>query len=170
MHPPVSDILDRLAELIERGKADAASPHPRDLTGLPGASELTREALDAGVAPQDILKLGLMRGMARIGEKFRDRLVYVPDVLLAARAMKTAMEHLQPYFRSSRLQHRGVFVLGTVQGDLHDIGKRLVGMIAEGAGYEIVDLGTDVRPQAFVEAIASSSPDDLKVRSWDEYR
>ena len=139
--------------MVERGRADASSPHPRDLAGLPGASELTRDALDAGFAPQDILESGLMKGMTRIGEKFRDRLVYVPDVLLAARAMKVSMEHLQQYFRSSDLKRRGILILGTVRGDLHDIGKRLVGMIVEGAGYEVVDLGTDVPADRFIDAL-----------------
>ena len=147
-------LLATLADMIERGHMDEASPHPRDLLGQPGAADLTRRALDEGVPPQDILRLGLMKGMAVIGEKFRDRLIYVPDVLLAARAMKAAMEHLRPYFHTSSLQHGGVFILGTVHGDLHDIGKRLVAMIAEGAGYEIVDLGTDVRPEAFLDALA----------------
>jgi methanogenic corrinoid protein MtbC1 len=148
------ELLDRIAEMVERGKPDAAAPHPRELAEQPGALELTRAALDAGIAAQDILRLGLMKGMTRVGEKFRDRLIYVPDVLLAARAMKVAMELLQPSFTGGHAHYRGVFILGTVQGDLHDIGKRLVGMIAEGAGYRIVDLGIDVRPGRFVAAVA----------------
>lgn len=146
-------LLEALALCVERGKRDAASPHPPDLRGQDGADELTRRALEAhAIPPQRVLDEGLIPGMARIGELFRDKRVFVPDVLLAARAMAAGMAHLEPHFRAHDILQRGTFVIGTVRGDLHDIGKKLVAMIATGAGYEVVDLGTDVPPETFAEA------------------
>jgi methanogenic corrinoid protein MtbC1 len=149
----MNDLLQHIAQCIERGKINAAAPYPPDLRGQDGADELTRLALDEGIPAQDVLNLGLMAGMQRIGEKFRDKLIYVPDVLLAARAMSAAMLHLKPYFQSNEIQHSGTLVLGTVSGDLHDIGKKLVAMVVEGAGYRVVDLGVDVAPDKFIAAI-----------------
>jgi methanogenic corrinoid protein MtbC1 len=149
----MTDLLQHIATCIERGKINAAAPYPPDLRGADGADELTRQALDEGIPAQDVLTLGLMAGMQRVGEKFRDKLIYVPDVLLAARAMSAAMLHLKPYFQSNEVRHHGTLVLGTVSGDLHDIGKKLVAMVVEGAGYRVVDLGVDVAPDKFIAAI-----------------
>jgi methanogenic corrinoid protein MtbC1 len=149
----MNELLQTLATCIERGKINAQSPYPPDMKGMDGADELTRMALESGIEPQSILNDGLMAGMNRVGERFRDRLIFVPDVLLAARAMSAAMEHLKPFFSSNELRHRGTFIICTVMGDLHDIGKKLVGMVAEGAGYEIVDLGTDVQPSKIIQAL-----------------
>jgi methanogenic corrinoid protein MtbC1 len=149
----MNDLLHHIAVCIERGKINAAAPYPPDLRGLDGADELTRRALDDWISAQDVLTLGLMAGMKHVGEKFRDKLIYVPDVLLAARAMSAAMQHLKPYFQSKEVRHFGTLVLGTVSGDLHDIGKKLVAMVVEGAGYNVVDLGVDVPPDRFIAAI-----------------
>jgi methanogenic corrinoid protein MtbC1 len=148
----MEQLLAEIAACIERGKMNAASPHPPDMRGMDGADECTRRALSEGIPAQRVLDEALMPGMRRIGERFRDKLIFVPDVLLAARAMSAAMKHLQPYFQSSEATHRGTFVIGTVRGDLHDIGKKLVSMIVEGAGWAVVDLGTDVSPERFAEA------------------
>jgi 5-methyltetrahydrofolate--homocysteine methyltransferase len=118
---------------------------------MDGADELTVRALAEGCTAQRILDDALMPGMRKVGERFRDRVIFVPDVLLAARAMHAAMAHLRPLFLTQSVQRRGVFVLGTVRGDLHDIGKKLVAMIVEGAGWDVVDLGTDVPPERFAE-------------------
>ncbi|HOG48726.1 MAG TPA: corrinoid protein [Anaerolineae bacterium] len=115
-------------------------------------AELTRQALDSGMAPQDVLEQGLIGGMDRVGKDFKDGTLFVPEVLLAARAMKAGMELLRPALAKSGVAPRGTLVIGTVKGDLHDIGKNLVGMMVEGAGYAVVDLGVDVAPERFVQA------------------
>lgn len=146
-------LLEQIANCVERGKINAKSPFPPDMKGQDGADELARKALDSGISPQDVLSKGLMVGMMRIGEKFRDKRIFVPDVLIAAKAMSAAMEHLKPHFKSAAVRHKGIMVMGTVVGDLHDIGKKLVGMVVGGAGWEVVDLGTDVSPEKFIKAI-----------------
>ena len=148
----MEQLLANLADCIERGKMNAASPHPPDMRGMDGADELTQRALAEGIPAQRVLDEALMTGMRRIGERFRDKQIFVPDVLLAARAMSAAMKHLQPSFHSREAAHRGTFVIGTVRGDLHDIGKKLVSMIVEGAGWHVIDLGTDVPPERFADA------------------
>ena len=151
-------LLEQLAVCVERGKRDAASPHPPEMRGEDGADEWTLRGLGSGIPPQRVLDDGLIVGMNRIGVKFREKKVFVPDVLLAARAMSAGMAHLAPYFQSQEIRRQGTFIIGTVRGDLHDIGKKLVGMIAEGAGWEVLDLGTDVAPEGFAKA-ASEHPD-----------
>jgi 5-methyltetrahydrofolate--homocysteine methyltransferase len=149
----MKEILEPLTRCVERGKVNSGSPYPSDLRGQDGADELTRKALESGVSPQDIMSKALILGMQHIGERFRNKEIFVPDVLMAAKAMSAAMEHLKPYYKSDALKHRGTIVLGTVLGDLHDIGKKLVGMVAEGAGWEVVDLGTDVPPERFLKSL-----------------
>ncbi len=149
----MSEILEQIAVCIEKGKVSAASPYPPAMKGQDGADELVARALAENIAPSDILQKGLIVGMGRIGEKFRDNKVFVPDVLMAAKAMQAGMKHLRPFFESGAAQHKGTFVIGTVQGDLHDIGKNLVSMVMEGGGWKVVDLGVDVAPEKFVKAI-----------------
>ncbi|MCG8307891.1 MAG: corrinoid protein [Cytophagales bacterium] len=146
-------LLKRIAHCVEFGKINEASPYPPDMKGQPGADELTRQAIDKGADPDDVLKKGLVVGMEKIGIKFRENKVFVPQVLMSAKAMSIAMEHLKPFFQSGDVQRKGVFVIGTVAGDLHDIGKNLVSMMVEGSGYEVVDLGTDVSSQKFIDAV-----------------
>jgi 5-methyltetrahydrofolate--homocysteine methyltransferase len=149
----MSDLVEQIAVCIERGKVNAASPYPPDMKGQDGADELVRKALDEGIDADQVLSDGCIVGMARIGEKFRDNKVFVPDVLMAAKAMTAAMQHLRPYFESGQTKHKGTFIVGTVQGDLHDIGKNLVAMVFEGGGWKVLDLGVDVSPEKFVEAV-----------------
>lgn len=115
-------------------------------------SELTREALGQGLKAKDILDQGLIAGMNAVGVKFREQEVFLPDVLLAAKAMNAGMKHLQPHFAKEGIPNIGKVVLGTVHGDLHDIGKNLVGIMLKGAGFDVVDLGKDITPEAFVDA------------------
>ncbi len=117
--------------------------------------QMTEQALAEGLVPMDILELGLIRGMRVVGEDFRHNRIFVPEVLLAARAMKAGMAVLKPHLvdKSSGVSDSKVIVLGTVKGDLHDIGKNLVGMMAEGAGFTVVDLGTDTSAERFMEAV-----------------
>lgn len=106
--------------------------------------ELVQLALDEGVPPMQILEEGLLSGMSVIGEKFKNNEVFVPEVLIAARAMNTGSQLLKPYLAAEGVQAKGIAVIGTVQGDLHDIGKNLVKMMLEGKGLTVVDLGVDV--------------------------
>ena len=111
---------------------------------------LVQQALDEGCKPVDILNEGLLHGMNIVGEQFKRNEVYVPEVLVAARAMNMGMEILKPYLAEEGVQATGRVCIGTVQGDLHDIGKNLVKMMMEGKGLEVIDLGTDVSPETFV--------------------
>jgi methanogenic corrinoid protein MtbC1 len=144
-------ILEKIAFCVEFGKINMASPYPPEMKNQEGADELTRKALDAGISAQEILSQGLIIGMQRVGVKFRENKVFVPQVLMSAKAMSTAMQHLKPYFQSGEVKRKGKFVIGTVAGDLHDIGKNLVAMMIEGSGWEVIDLGTDVKSEKFVE-------------------
>ena len=116
------------------------------------AEEFTQKALDEGVDPLTIVNEGLIPGMDVVGVKFKSFEYYLPEVLVSARAMKTAMALVTPLLADRRESAAGRVVIGTVKGDLHDIGKNLVGMMMEGAGFEVTDLGTDVEPEAFVKA------------------
>ncbi len=148
-----NELLDRLSKCVEMGKVNLAAPYPPALRGQPGADELCREAIAAGIAPQEILSRGMIAGMARIGERFSQGKAFVPEMLLAARAMTAAMVHLKPFFTSGQVKRLGVFVVGTVAGDLHDIGKNIVAMMVEGAGWEVIDLGVDVKAERFLAEI-----------------
>jgi methylmalonyl-CoA mutase cobalamin-binding domain/chain len=149
----MSDILEQLTTCVELGKISKASPYPPALKGQDGADELCKLALDQGISPEDVLNKALIPGMYRIGEKFSRGKAFVPEMLIAAKAMTAAMKHLKPFFASGEIKRRGVFVIGTVMGDLHDIGKNIVAMTIEGAGWEVVDLGVDVKPEKFLETV-----------------
>lgn len=121
---------------------------------MPGAKSLTQKAIEAGIEPARILNEALVAGMDEVGELFKASEIYVPEVLLAAKSMQEAMQLLKPLLVRDGIQPRGKIVVGTVRGDLHDIGKNLVAMMLEGAGFEIIDLGNDVPPERFVKAAA----------------
>jgi methanogenic corrinoid protein MtbC1 len=147
------DLLNQIAICVERGKVNKTAPFPRDMKEQDGADELTKRAIDEGIKADDILSLGLVPGMEKIGVKFRENKVFVPEVLMAAKAMSAGMAHLRPFFQSGEVVRKGKFIIGTVMGDLHDIGKNLLGMIVEGAGWEVIDLGIDVPAQKFLAAL-----------------
>ena len=113
---------------------------------------LVPQALEEGIPAQQILEEGLLAGMSIIGEKFKNNEVFVPEVLVAARAMNTGAELLKPYLAEAGVESKGKVVLGTVKGDLHDIGKNLVRMMMEGKGLEVIDLGVDVAPETFIQS------------------
>ena len=127
--------------------ADALIKGDRDTV-----SQLTQQAIDEGIAPKEILDQGLVAGMDVVGTRFKNNEIYVPEVLIAARAMKAGMALLQPKLAEAGVEPAGTVVVGTVKGDLHDIGKNLVSMMLTGGGLKVVDLGTDVSPEQFVEA------------------
>jgi len=120
--------------------------------------KLTQEALDGGESPEAILKQGLIQAMEQIGIRFKNGDIYIPEVLIAARAMHAGMDVLKPILSKSNTPMAGKIVIGTVKGDLHDIGKNLVIMMLEGGGFEVVDLGIDVPAQKFIEAINEHHP------------
>ena len=131
--------LTEISEFLQKGKANEVK-------------ELAQKALDEGLAAKQVLEEGLMPGMSIIGDKFKKNEVYVPEVLIAARAMNAGIEILKPHMSDSDATDRGTVVLGTVKGDLHDIGKNLVKIMMEGKGMNVVDLGIDVSPEQFVGA------------------
>ncbi len=123
------------------------------MKGREGASEITNRLLRAGVPVNDILQKALVAGMNRIGEKFGQGIAFIPELLIAAKAMKASMEHLKPYFESGEAEHKGTVIMGTVVGDLHDIGKNIVCMVLEGDGWNVIDLGSNVPAERFVDAL-----------------
>ncbi len=131
-------ILEFIATGVEKG----------DETSV---AELTQKAIVEGIAATDILDKGLVAGMNVIGEKFKNGEVFIPEVLISAKAMKAGMSHVRPLLAGANIESKGKIVIGTVKGDLHDIGKNIVGMLLEGAGYEITDLGTDVSVEQFMD-------------------
>lgn len=146
------ELLQKLAECVELGKVNIISPYPPQMKGQNGADELTKQALDSGISAEQVLE-ALVAGMSIVGEKFSAGKVYVPNMLMAAKAMSAGMVHLKPFFSSGAVKRKGTFVIGTVFGDLHDIGKNLVAMTVEGAGWEVIDLGVDVKSEKFIESI-----------------
>lgn len=141
------DIKD-IAEALQRGDADKVG-------------ELVRLALTEELTPKEILENGLIRGMNIIGIKFKNNDIYIPEVLIAARAMHAGMELLRPKLVETGVKNIGKVVIGTVKGDLHDIGKNLVKMMLEGAGFEVIDLGADVSTEKFISAVKEYHPDIL---------
>lgn len=120
------------------------------------AVEVTKAALSEGTAAKSVLDEGLIAGMDVVGARFKKNEIYIPEVLIAARAMKMAMEVLEPELVKAGVEPIGKLIIGTVQGDLHDIGKNLVAMMLKGAGFEVIDLGVDVSPEKFVEEAKSN--------------
>lgn len=149
----MNELVERIAFCIEFGKINAASPYPPEMKGQEGADELTKKALQEGIDPGIILNEGMVVGMERVGIKFSENKVFVPQMLMSAKAMSTAMQHIKPFFLSGSVKRKGTVIIGTVSGDLHDIGKNLVAMMMEGAGWEVIDLGVDVSAEKFIAAL-----------------
>lgn len=146
-------ILNEIAKCVEFGKIDKASPYPPDMKGQEGADELTKAAIENGIKPDEILEKGLIPAMELVGNKFSRNEIFVPEMLMSAKAMGGAMKHIKPFFSSGEAVRKGIFIIGTVTGDLHDIGKNLVAMMVEGGGWEVIDLGVDVKTEKFLEAV-----------------
>ncbi|MBE9523662.1 MAG: corrinoid protein [Chloroflexi bacterium] len=144
----MSNIFAELSKAIIEGSID-------------DMGDLTEDALDEDLSPQDILDKGLMPGMDHVGVEFKAGNMFVPEVLRSARAMHKSMDLLRPLLAETGAKMTGKMIIGTVKGDLHDIGKNLVGMMCEGAGFEVNDLGKNIEPDAFVEAVKEFDPDIL---------
>ena len=149
----MNDILEKIAKCVEYGKINRASPYPPNMKDQDGADELAKLALQEGIKPDLILDNALIPAMAAVGEKFSRKEIYVPQMLMAAKAMNSAMFHLKPFFQSGETKRKGKFIIGTVAGDLHDIGKNLVAMMIEGGGWEVIDLGVDAGTDKFMKAV-----------------
>ncbi len=149
----INELIVKLSEAVELGKTDKKSPYPPQLREMDGSSELTVKALEAGASPQQILEGALIPAMNRVGKKFSENKIFVPQMLLAAKAMGAAMLQLKPFFSSGEIKTKGTFIIGTVKGDLHDIGKNLIAMMVEGAGWTVIDLGVDVSSSRYLDAL-----------------
>ena len=149
----MENLLEKLLEAVELGKVDKKSPYPPQLKDKDGAYELTGQALEQGHRPEEILEKALIPAMANVGNKFSRKEIYVPQMLMSAKAMGGAMVHLKPFFQSGETKRKGTFIIGTVTGDLHDIGKNLVSLMIEGGGWEVIDLGVDVGPDKFIKVL-----------------
>ncbi len=141
----MSDILEKIASNLYDGEEEVVA-------------ELVQKALDQDMTPEEILSGGLIAGMDVVGRDFKAGDLFVPEVLIAARAMHAGMNVLRPLLAEGEAASAGKYLIGTVKGDLHDIGKNLVKMMLEGAGFETIDLGTDVEPETFVEAVREHQP------------
>ena len=152
----MNEIIEKLLEAVELGKIDQKSPYPPQLRGMDGAYELTQKALEEGINPQLILESALIPAMGNVGRKFSENKIFVPQMLMSAKAMGASMNQLKPFFASGDIKSKGTFIIGTVKGDLHDIGKNLVAMMVEGGGWTIVDLGVDVGSEKFIDALKNN--------------
>ncbi len=139
------ELLEKIREALMKGKAN-------------DVKVMTEEAVAQKISVGEILDKALISGMSIIGEKFKNNQVYVPEVLIAARAMNAAMAVLKPLLKAADIKSKGIICIGTVKGDLHDIGKNLVRMMLEGAGYEVIDLGVNVDAQKFLDAAKEKKP------------
>jgi 5-methyltetrahydrofolate--homocysteine methyltransferase len=142
----MSNLLERIASNLYRGEDEEVAT-------------LVRQALDQGMTPDEVLEGGLLAGMDEVGRDFKAGDLFVPEVLIAARAMHAGMAVLRPLLVEGETRRAGRYLIGTVEGDLHDIGKNLVKMMLEGAGFETIDLGTDVAIDRFVDAVREHKPD-----------
>ena len=142
----MSTTLEELSEFLQKGR-------------VKNVKELVQKALDEGISPNVILEEGLLSGMSVVGEKFKKNEVFVPEVLIAARAMNAGTTMLKPYLIQEGVKSKGTVVIGTVKGDLHDIGKNIVKMMMEGKGLNVIDLGVDVSAEQYVQAAKENDAD-----------
>ena len=142
------EILKDIARTLENGDSTAVK-------------ELLREALALGIPPETILNNGLIKGMEVVGKKFKENEIFIPEVLIASRAMKSAMNIIKPFLIDEGSQPKGKIVLGTVKGDLHDIGKKIVSIVLEREGYQVIDIGIDVPKEKFIDVLHEENPDIL---------
>ena len=138
-------LFEKIAERLIVGKIDEVK-------------ELSQQALDQGTSPRDIIDKGLLAGMDVVGKRFKAGDMFIPEVLLCARCMHGAMDILKPLLSEADAAGVGTYLIGTVEGDLHDIGKNLVSMMLQGAGFEVIDMGTNITPQQFVDAVKEHKP------------
>ncbi|HVO74598.1 MAG TPA: cobalamin-dependent protein [Ignavibacteriaceae bacterium] len=151
----MQEYIDKISMCVYKGKVRRTSVFPPDMKGQDGADEIAEEALKNNIPPKVLLD-ACMTGMDRIGKDFSEHKVFITNLVVSAGAMNAVLKHLKPFLESGEVQRKGKFVIGTVAGDLHDIGKNLVSMIITGGGYEVIDLGADVSTQKFLDAIGKN--------------
>jgi 5-methyltetrahydrofolate--homocysteine methyltransferase len=156
----MQDIVEKIALCVAKGKVSRSAWFPPDMKDQDGADEIAVDALKNGIQP-DVLLEGCMVGMDRIGKEFGEGKAFVTNLIISGEAMNAVMKHIKPFLESDKVKHKGKFVIGTVSGDLHDIGKNLVSMMLQGAGFEVVDLGTNISAQKFVDAVKEHKPSIL---------
>lgn len=148
MNKDAGSVLEGLSQSVISGDAGRAA-------------QLARDGLDAGMSPMELLRNGLMAGMTVVGSRFRNEEMFLPEVVMSSKAMKAGLMVVRPLLTESQARGLGRVVLGTVQGDVHDIGRHIIGMVLEGAGYEVIDVGCDVKPSKFAELVRELQPQVL---------
>ncbi len=154
------NIIDEIKENVIRGHIDSNSKYPPELLGKPGVKELVQKAIVEVVPVSQILNKSLIAGMEVVGKKFSSGEYFLPDMLLSAQAMKSGMQIIEPLLKGNESKKNGIVILGTVKGDMHDIGKNLVRIMLEGGGFDVIDLGINTSPEKFIEA-AKKYPDAI---------
>ena len=150
-------LLESIKHCVVQGHIDTGSKFPKNMVGQNGVCELTKQAIAEGIAVEDILTQGLIPAMTIVGQRYENNEIFVPEMLFSAKAMKSGLELIKPFLLDGSDLILGKVIIGTVQGDLHDIGKNLVCMMLEGAGFEIEDLGINIPATKFLEA-AKNNP------------
>lgn len=153
--------LQQIADNVILGRANKNSPGGQGGEGQPGVKELTEQAIEGGIPVVEILERGLLAGMDVVATRMKCNEMFIPEVLQSARALKEGLALLKPLLAESGVKPKGKMVIGTVQGDVHDIGKSLVGMVVEGAGLEVIDLGIDVSTEKWVALVETERPQIL---------
>jgi len=156
------DILNRLKENVIQGRKTRDDMGiDESLSGTPGVLELTESALSSDISPESIITRSLTPGMEVVGEKFSTKEYFIPDMLASADAVGAAMDILKPYLDESNVETKGKFVIATVKGDIHDIGKNIVAILLKGAGYQVNDIGIDVPEDKIISVVREEQPDYL---------
>lgn len=161
----MADLMQEIVKNVIEGKPDKDSPLVPERMGEPGVKELTQQAIDEGRDVQEILDQGLLAGMGIVGVRFKAGDVFIPEVLISGQALKAGMNILKPLIVKRGIGVMSKVVIGTVKGDLHDLGKSLVSMMLEGVGFEVIDLGIDVPAEKFIEAVKQEKPQILGMSS-----
>jgi 5-methyltetrahydrofolate--homocysteine methyltransferase len=152
----MEEILEKIKHCVEIGKVDASSPYPPTMKGQPGVAEYTQEALKDGIEPDRIMNEAMIPAMGVVGEQFSKGKLFVPQMLMAAKSMNAGLAYIKPYFQSGDMKLKGTFIIGTVFGDMHDIGKNLVAMMVEGSGYKVIDLGINCPTEKYEAALEAN--------------
>jgi 5-methyltetrahydrofolate--homocysteine methyltransferase len=153
-------LIEEIKNCVIKGHVNAQSNYPQDLSGKPGVEELVNDAITQKVETSDILHKGLISGMEVVGDKFSNGEYFVPEMLFSAKAMKAGLKILEPLLIDQNISTIGTVIIGTVEGDMHDIGKNLVAMMLEGAGFKVIDLGVNTSSDKFLSA-AKENPEAL---------
>lgn len=149
----MQDIVEQIALCVAKGKVSRSAWFPPDMKDQDGADELAARAIGEGIEPFVVLE-ACMKGMDRVGKEFSEGKAFVTNLIISGEAMNTVLKNIRPFLESAHVKHKGTFIIGTVAGDLHDIGKNLVSMMIRGGGFEVIDLGVDVPTHKFLDTIA----------------